>query len=123
MRERRRTDVLAALGRIALQQAIQYRSNFLFSFLVGGVTSLAVVFPLFFVCACVLFRCVVLLCAYVFMCTPHHHALALSPALGCRGRDGRPQVGGTAAPLQAHRVRLRPFSVGRWRSVCFGFVG
>lgn len=49
MRERRRTEVLAALGRIALQQAIQYRSNFLFSFLVGGVTSLAVVFPLLFV--------------------------------------------------------------------------
>lgn len=44
-----RVEVLAALARVALMNTLQYRSNFLLTFLVGGVTSLAVVFPLFFV--------------------------------------------------------------------------
>lgn len=48
-RTRSRRRVLGALGRIALQQAIQYRSNFFLNFIVGGTSSIAVLFPLFFV--------------------------------------------------------------------------
>lgn len=40
---------LQALMRVALMNTLQYRSNFLLSFLVGSVTSAAVVFPLVFV--------------------------------------------------------------------------